>query len=275
MERVDTLLWSVPAPSLDSVRYGAASGMGVARTVNEDTFLVAPPVFLVADGMGGHRSGDVASRLVADRFELLVGAGEISVERVRDCITECQAAVAALSDTHGDGRAPGSTLVVAVLVNHDGANSWMVANLGDSRAYRLADRELVQISHDHSVVQEMIDSGHLDADDARQHPQRNVITRAIGLEGVAADYSLLTLGDGCRLLLCSDGVSSALGDAELARILADATDVGDAARRLVADAHRAGGTDDATAVVIEVSRAAASSHPAQADVDTTPAVSRA
>jgi PPM family protein phosphatase len=271
-ERVDTLAWAQP-PALGQagLRYGAASMAGAARGSNQDSFLVAPPMFVVADGMGGHLSGDVASRIVVDRFADLVTTAELSVEQVSACIDRCQDEVGGL--VAADGPAPGTTLVAAALIRREGASHWLVANVGDSRAYRWAEGQLRQISHDHSVVQELIDAGRIDAEQARSHPERNVITRAIGIDHVGADYSLMPLGLGSRLLLCSDGVSSALTDLEIGAVLADADDPGEAARRLVADARGAGGVDDATAVVVDVVRVdEPADRPAtsQAEVDTVP-----
>ena len=272
VERVDTLAWAQPAAQgRASVRYGAASLTGATRVTNEDSYLVAPPVFVVADGMGGHLSGDVASGIVVDRFAELVATAGLTVEQVRSCIDRCQAEVGGL--VAGEGPAPGTTLVAAAMIRREGASHWLVANVGDSRAYRWAEGRLRQISHDHSVVQELIDAGRIDVEAARSHPERNVITRAIGIDNAGADYSLIPLSLGSRLLLCSDGVSSVLSDEGIGLILADAGDPGESARRLVVDAREAGGVDDATAVVIDVLRVdepSDSSGGSEAQVDTVP-----
>ena len=143
--------------------------------------------------------------------------------------------------------------MAALLVEDDGAPAWLLANLGDSRIYRVADGVLEQVSTDHSVVQELIESGEITPEQAAEHPERHVITRALGgprLE--AADYFLLPIRSADRLLLCSDGISGLVDDPEIATILTQSADPRDAADRLVAAALEAGGDDNATAVVVDV-----------------------
>lgn len=240
-----------PGPGGYAFRIGASTHPGRVRTVNEDALLATPPVFLVADGMGGHRLGDVASAIVARRFEELASSAAIDVAAVERCIAQCQSEISDLADD--SGAPPGSTLVAAVYVVIDDSSYWLLANIGDSRAYSLHDHQLEQISHDHSVVQELIDAGEIEPSSASTHPERHVVTRALGaVEDAAADYSLIPVSGGTRILLCSDGISSELDDSAIGQLLDIAGNAREAAQALVTQAVAAGGHDNATAVVIEV-----------------------
>ena len=235
-----------------TIRYAAATEPRRGSSANQDALVIQPPVFLVADGMGGHRDGGAASGAVADEFQRLARSPGITVEQVRDCLARCEVRVEALAD--GAGPAPGSTLVALVLVEQDDVPYWLMVNLGDSRVYRLFEGTLDQLSHDHSVVQELIDAGEIREDDARTHPERNVITRAIGVEAPegGADYSLIPVVGRSVLVLCSDGVSSELDSERIRSIVDGAPSPAECARHLVAAAMAEGGRDDATAVVVEV-----------------------
>jgi serine/threonine protein phosphatase PrpC len=243
------------------LHHGAATDVGLVREVNEDAFLAVPPVFVVADGMGGHEGGDVASAIVVEAFGRLAERGydpRRGVEAVAETIEESQRRIgeyAELQRAQGvsSRRSAGTTVVAALLVEDDEGPTWLLANLGDSRIYRFAEGRLEQVSVDHSVVQELVDAGQITPEEVATHPERNVITRALGDAGGAqADYFVVPLAAAQRLLLCSDGVSGMVDDAVLAEILADTSDPRDAADRLVAAALAAGGEDNATAVVVDV-----------------------
>lgn len=243
------------------LRYGAATDVGSVREVNEDAHLADPPVFVVADGMGGHDGGDVASAIVVEEFAHLGGQESLDpragAEVVARTLRACQRRIAEYGRQQvRDGRHTwyaGTTAVVALLVEDDSGPQWLLANLGDSRAYTMAGGRLVQVSVDHSLVQELVDSGQITEADAAVHPERHVITRALGgSERAEADYFLLPLTSVERLVLCSDGVTGELDDDELARILQATPDPRDAAERIVAGAVSAGGRDNATAVVVDV-----------------------
>lgn len=239
--------------------FGAASHPGRVRRVNEDGWYAEAPVFLVADGMGGHRAGDVASSIVVETFDAMVRSGPVDAASLETCLARCQELIGALASDEAPA-APGSTVVAAVHVVEDGNAYWLLANVGDSRAYQWHQDRLEQVSHDHSVVQELIDAGELDPRDAAAHPERHVITRALGaVQNSPADYSLLPALPGSRLLLCSDGVTTELDDATLARLLA--MDVSDPqlATLIVDAAVDAGGHDNATAVVVTVRGASSDS----------------
>lgn len=242
-----------------SVHAGSATDIGLLRRVNQDSLLVAAPVYVVADGMGGHDGGEVASALVIEQFAALAGRSltpAAAVAAIHDALAASQAKItefAAAQRTAGHERfSAGTTAVAAVQVDAPGTQ-FVLANVGDSRAYRFLDGELKQVSVDHSVVQELIDTGRLDPADAEHHPERNVVTRALGgLTASAPDLFQLSLPPGGRILLCSDGVSGMLDHESMAAILASTADPRDAADRLVLAAVSEGGRDNATAVVIDV-----------------------
>jgi protein phosphatase len=248
------------------LHHGAATDVGRVREANEDAYLADPPVFVVADGMGGHDRGDVASRIVVEEFARLAVDGydaRRGAEAVAATLQAVQDRILAFDAEQraggaGDGFSAGTTAVVALLVGSGSGPVWLLANVGDSRAYRFSDGELEQVSVDHSVVQELVDSGQITAADAAVHPSRNVITRALGGSalpgGVSgeADYFLLPLAAAERLLLCSDGVSGMLEHEQIRSILERWEDPRDAADHVVAAAVEAGGHDNATAVVVDV-----------------------
>lgn len=242
------------------LHHGGATDIGRVRVVNEDAHLVAPPVFVVADGMGGHAGGDVASGIVVEEFGRLAAEGydaEQGAAAVAETFARCQRRIA----DYDASRPPapdrlagsGTTAVVALLVSVGGTPFWMLANVGDSRIYRFTDDQLEQVSVDHSLVQELVDAGRITAAQAEVHPERNVLTRALaGGPVVEADYFLLPLAAAERLLLCTDGVTGMLPDRVIGGLLRDHDDPRDAAERIVRAAVSAGGEDNATAVVVDV-----------------------
>ncbi len=240
------------------LEHGAATDVGRVRRVNEDAYLAAPPVFVVADGMGGYQGGDVASAIVVEEFRRLADDGydpRRGAEVVAATLAACQERITAfIAEQRAGGAAgyqAGTTAVVALLVEDEGPR-WLLANLGDSRIYRWAGGRLDRVSVDHSLVQELIDAGRITAAQAAVHPHRHVVTRALGGDFADADYFLLPVTAGERLLLCSDGVTEMLDDARVAAVLADAAGASSAAEALVAAAVEAGGRDNATAVVVDV-----------------------
>ncbi len=242
------------------LQHGGATDVGRVREVNEDAFLAAPPVFVVADGMGGHDGGDVASAIVVEEFARLADEGydpRRGAEVVAATLGTCQARIAAYTaEQRAAGAArfhAGTTAVVGLLVEDEaGGPTWLLANLGDSRIYRFAVGVLQQVSVDHSLVQELVDAGTITAAQAAVHPERNVITRALGGDHTDTDYFLLPVASIDRLLLCSDGVTGMIDDARIAEVLARVEGAREAAEELVAAAVEAGGRDNATAVVVDV-----------------------
>lgn len=232
------------------VAWGAATDVGLRRTLNEDAFLAAPPLFLVADGMGGHHAGEVASATVIDEFSRLQGRVSLSIDEVQHALRTARTRVEALPA--GAGAGAGTTLAGVAVADVDGEGYWLAVNLGDSRTYRLSEGVLEQVSVDHSVVQELIDAGRLDAADAARDSRRNVITRAIGAGSDSEpDYWLLPAEEGDRILVCSDGLPTEIADARIDHILRSEHHPQAAADRLVREAVAAGGRDNVTVLVVD------------------------
>ncbi|KAE8764530.1 PP2C family protein-serine/threonine phosphatase [Georgenia thermotolerans] len=240
-------------------QWGVATDTGGRRSVNEDAVLAQPPVFVVADGMGGHARGDMASRtVVAALRELAERAEPIGRSDVEDALDraaqEIRATMAADTATPfaGPESVAGTTVAGAVRTERDGVAHWLVLNVGDSRVYRFAEGELRQVSVDHSLVQEMVDAGTLSPAAARTHPRRNVITRAVGTsDEVEVDFWLLPIEPGERLLLCTDGLIGELEDTEIAEVLANEPDPSRAAEELLRRAVTGGANDNVTVVVVD------------------------
>ena len=231
------------------VAVGAASDTGLRRRVNEDAFLAQAPLFLVADGMGGHDAGDRASAAVVAEFAAFVGRESLTIDQVRAALRRARTRVGAIGSA---GRAAGTTLTGVVVAEVGGAGYWLTVNVGDSRTYRYAHGVLEQISVDHSVVQELIDAGEISGADAGTDSRRNEITRAIGAGSDGqADYWMVPAEPGDRILVCSDGLSGELTAARLRDILSDEHDPQDAATRLIHEALLHGGRDNITAIVVD------------------------
>jgi serine/threonine protein phosphatase PrpC len=238
-----------------SLTVSARSDTGLVRAVNEDSYIAESPLFIVADGMGGHERGDRASQTVAAVLTGAIESGTLPTpEHVLASIDEANLAVRSLAD--GDRRLlSGTTLVGLVLVraHDDGSAYWMALNIGDSRIYSWDGRQLQQLSVDHSAVQEMVDAGTLTEEQALVHPDRNIITRAIGASSSAvADVWLIPVVGSQSFLLCSDGLTKELDDAAIACLLAEHhSDDPTIADALVDAALDAGGRDNITVVLVE------------------------
>jgi protein phosphatase len=242
------------------LNYGVATDVGLVREVNEDSVLAEPPVFVVADGMGGHDGGDIASRIVVEEFAHLAEAGydprrgpHVVLATFRSCQRRLREYAATHRGSDGGPWHGGTTAVAAMLVEEDHGPEWLLTNLGDSRIYRFTHGELMRVSTDHSVVQELIDAGRISEEQAMVHPERHIVTRALGgPDPLDPDFFSFPLPDAERILLCSDGVTDLLRDAEIGALLGGSPDPRDAADQVVAAALAAGGIDNATAVVVDV-----------------------
>jgi protein phosphatase len=229
---------------------GSRTDAGRVRPMNEDAILAEHPVYLVADGMGGHDAGDRASAAVVAAFGGLRGRNDIRPEEVVAAIAAAHRSVSEIA--RRQKRGAGSTLAGAVTVVQQGTPVWLVFNIGDSRVYRLSGSTLEQVTVDHSVVQEMVTSGDLDRTRMGRHPSRNVITRAVGDAQSDADYWLAPIVTGERLLICSDGLSDELGDEALRAGLTLGGSATQTAHTLVEQAVARGGRDNISAVVVDV-----------------------
>ncbi|WP_221585037.1 PP2C family serine/threonine-protein phosphatase [Microbacterium sp. G2-8] len=229
---------------------GVATDIGQRRSLNEDAALASAPCFLVADGMGGHDSGDVAAATAVSAFQRFAGRASLTVDEVRDAIDEVRACLEEFSEGHAGGA--GTTLSGVAVADVRGEGYWMVLNVGDSRTYRLQDGSLTQLTVDHSLVQEMIEQGVLTPEAARRDQRRNVVTRALGASsnGVA-DTWMLPAHRGDRILVCSDGLSDELTHERIEQILLTERDPQVAATLLVHEAHHTGGRDNITAIVVD------------------------
>lgn len=232
------------------VRYGVATDKGLRREINEDSYFASEPLFLVADGMGGHEAGEVASAAVIEEFASLRGRESLGVVELENVFARASKRVRELP-TSG-GRGAGTTLTGVALSEHDGSAYWLMINLGDSRTYRLADGELEQVSVDHSVVQELIDAGSLTAEQAGTDSRKNVITKAIGAGNSGhPDYWMIPAAVGDRILICSDGLTGEVPDDKLHDALTSDTDPQAVATRLVHEALLHGGRDNVTVLVVD------------------------
>jgi protein phosphatase len=233
-----------------SLSAGFRTDVGRKRTTNEDSVLAEAPVFIVADGMGGHEAGDLASDAVVTQFRPLIGSHDVTAEDVATAVEKTHAAVRLIAD--GTTRGAGSTLTGVVLVSQNGRPCWLVINIGDSRVYRLVGTSLAQLTVDHSLAQEMVAAGTLKPEDVARFPRRNVITRAVGAPDSPADYWLYPVTTGERLLVCSDGLSGELSDEAIRAGLTLGGGTQQTADLLLAQALERGGRDNVSLIVIDV-----------------------
>jgi serine/threonine protein phosphatase PrpC len=233
---------------------GAATHVGQVRQVNQDNVLLAEDVFAVADGMGGHRGGEVASLVAVEALK------ENFVDRTTDALVEAvQSANTAIVDrarSDPDLRGMGTTICALASVHlEDGEDVLTIVNVGDSRAYLLkaGERELIQISEDHSLVQTLVRQGQLTATEAAVHPQRNILTRALGIDRqvLPDSFDLLPVKDD-RYLLCSDGLFNEVDEDTMAEVLVRIADPQDAADDLVIKANESGGRDNITVLIVDI-----------------------
>jgi serine/threonine protein phosphatase PrpC len=246
------------------LRAVAATDIGAVRAVNEDSVYTRAPIFFVADGMGGHHYGDRASQAIGAAFDELLPSSEPSTpaeilavidsanDRIQDLITEAD----------GPGAVAGTTLTGVALVEvatGDGTEilpHWMIFNVGDSRVYSWNGREVVQITVDHSAVQELVALGVITPEEALVHPDRNVITRAVGSDTfVDTDLWLMPVQGHQVFIICSDGLTKELEDEQISATIRhhieNTHDKDTLAQALVADALRHGGRDNVSVVVVE------------------------
>jgi serine/threonine protein phosphatase PrpC len=225
------------------------SDVGRQRSVNEDDLVVRPPFFAVADGMGGARAGEVASAMAADAFEGVSDSGEPAETQLARILRDANRRIYELAVSDESHRGMGTTLTAAKV--HGDEIS--LAHVGDSRAYVLRDGRLEQLTSDHSLVAELERSGQLSPEAAEHHPQRSIITRALGPEpDVEVDTYTVTGRDGDLFLLCSDGLTSMISDEEVASILRSSDSLERKADALVLAANQSGGKDNITVVLFRL-----------------------
>jgi serine/threonine protein phosphatase PrpC len=227
----------------------AGTDTGLQRRANEDSLLVRSPLFVVADGMGGAQAGEVASSVAVDTFRAGLGDGEEPERSLVAQVEQANSRINELSHSNAEHAGMGTTITVVYVGEQDVA----IAHVGDSRAYCMRDDELLRLTDDHSLVDELIRQGKLTPEEAEEHPQRSVITRALGPEAnVEVDVRSFRGRPGDVYLLCSDGLTTMVGEAELLRLLAAHERLADAGEALIAAANNAGGKDNITVVLLRL-----------------------
>jgi len=247
--------------------YAVASDTGRRRRRNEDNYVVAPPLFAVADGMGGAQAGEVASQLAASALEAGDSDGLSGVERIDALIQEANRRIFDRASTDPTASGMGTTMTVALVEGMTVA----IGHVGDSRAYLVRGEQMEQLTEDHSLVNELLKTGKLSEEEAQIHPQRSVITRAVGTDpDVDVDGFSIEAEEGDVFLICSDGLSDMVEDEEILELVhGHRDDLEKAVKALVAAANRGGGEDNITAVAFQISTEAA---PSTEDTVAMPAV---
>jgi len=230
--------------------------IGIIRSGNEDNYIVVPDrgIFVVADGMGGHAAGEVASEMAVRYVARELGSvrdlvDEQVADRMRLAIRAANGAIFQRTLTEQDKRGMGTTVTALVLYDA----RFLVGQVGDSRAYLLRDGKLMQLTKDHSYVQEQVDAGYLTPEQARTHPYSNVITRCVGANSdVSPDVYVGAIKPGDLFLLASDGLTGMLEETELAELLASSRTPQEKVDSLISEANRHGGLDNITAIIVRV-----------------------
>lgn len=236
-----------------ALRSAASTDVGLARQRNEDDYYAGQRVFAVADGLGGHQAGEIASRLAIQYLRELDGREDHLGQGLEDSIRRANQAIHERAAKDPGTRGMGTTLT-AIAVEDGGAH---LAHVGDSRCYLLRDGEISQLSRDHTLVARMVADGKITPEQAETHPQRSILTRALGAEPeIDIDTLEIALAPGDRLLLCSDGLSSVVPEEEIVRLLGATEDLDALCARLVEEANGRGGPDNITVLVVEVPREA-------------------
>jgi protein phosphatase len=235
--------------ALRIVEKAALSDVGRQRQGNEDSFLERSPLFAVADGMGGARAGEVASRIAVEQFDVQETADGSPEEQLAEVARAANRQIYKMAQEDSAHAGMGTTLTAALVTGRDIA----IGHVGDSRLYRLRDGELERLTHDHSLVEEFVRQGKLTPEEAEVHPQRSIITRALGPEPeVEVDTYTHTGRDGDIYLLNSDGLTGMISDAQVAEILRERESLQDAAKKLIAAANENGGKDNITVVLFRL-----------------------
>ena len=236
-----------------ALRVGATTDVGRVRAHNEDSALAEGSVFVVADGMGGHAAGEVASGIVVDTMRELVARDDLTSDDVPRQLLLANERIREAVSAHPEQKGMGTTATGIVLVTAGGSDHWVVFNVGDSRVYRWIDGTLSQLTVDHSEVQELVDAGVITEAEARVHPARNVVTRSLGTDyAYQADTWVLPPYAGERFVICSDGLTNELTDEQVREILQTNPDPQAAADELVRAALESGGKDNVTVVVVNL-----------------------
>ncbi|QEW02606.1 PP2C family protein-serine/threonine phosphatase [Microbacterium lushaniae] len=235
--------------------WAGVTDTGRRREVNQDAVLTSFPLFVVADGMGGHIGGEIASASTVERLRAMVDDGTVTPKAIEKALVRAVKDI--LSHPEATDEGTGTTLTGLFLDTSQNPPHWVTLNIGDSRVYLLRDGDLVQITTDHSVVQELVAAGRLSPEEAESHPYGNVITRAVGpTESVKPDYVRLDVVSGDRFVICSDGLTKELTDYGIRHFLDENPDPAHAVEAMLDAALENGGRDNVTIVVLDVRRVA-------------------
>jgi protein phosphatase len=249
--------------ALRIVEKASLTDVGRQRQSNEDAFFERSPLFAVADGMGGARAGEVASRMAVEELATMDDSGSRAEERLREIARGANRRIYEMAQGDSEHAGMGTTFTAVLVTGREVA----VGHVGDSRLYRMRGGQLERLTNDHSLVEELVRQGKLTPQEAEVHPQRSIITRALGPESdVQVDTFTHTAQDGDVYLLCSDGLSGMVSDDGMRQILAEASSLDDAARGLIDSANANGGKDNITAVLFRV----ADDEGAEEEADTPP-----
>ena len=230
-----------------TITYGAVTHVGQVRTGNEDSLLADNNVFMVADGMGGHNAGEVASLMAVEHLRE-AASGIIAETDLVQALVHANEVIYAESMTNHLHHGMGTTLAAMVVLDN---NNIVVAHVGDSRVYMWHEKALTRLSKDHSYVQELVDEGIVSIEEARTHPRRNIVTRALGIDAeVDIEANTFPVTVGAWYVLCSDGLVDEISDADITKVLERCTTPHEAAQALVDAANAAGGRDNITVIVV-------------------------
>ncbi|MCC5949894.1 MAG: serine/threonine-protein phosphatase [Nitriliruptoraceae bacterium] len=251
---------------VQQLRWGSGSHPGHVRAVNEDALIAGPRVFAVADGMGGHAAGEVASSLLISAIADAAERAPVSQETVRAAVVDGRARMRDVVARRPSAAGMGATLAGVAWCDGAAPDEVLVFHAGDARVYRVHDGQLEACTRDHSLVQERIDAGSLAVDEAATHRDRHVVTRAVSPATeveVTIDRQRAQVGD--RWLVCSDGLTDIVEEAQLRTVLASGAAAPETSARLVAVALEAGAPDNVSAIVVDVVAAASPATPVPAD----------
>ena len=236
----------------------AVTDVGRERSVNQDYVYYSltetgslPNLFLVADGMGGHKAGDMASRYTVETFVSLVQDSTLKdpVSIINNAVTQVNRRLLQKAAESENYEGMGTTLVAATVYD----NILRVANVGDSRLYIFNQEDITQITRDHSLVEEMVSMGEINREQARNHEKKNIITRALGIQDEAQiDLFPFRVETGNRYLLCSDGLTNMVEDTELCRLISQKKDISEIGAELILKANKNGGLDNIAVVLVEI-----------------------
>ncbi|WP_368732571.1 PP2C family serine/threonine-protein phosphatase [Microbacterium sp. ZXX196] len=241
-----------------TVRWAGQTDPGRKRENNQDAFLAHFPLFVVADGMGGHVGGEIASQSVVGRLGPVAERGAVSPEAIDEALTLAVHDITDHPDATDEGT--GTTLTGIYLDETDDGPTFVALNVGDSRVYLQRGDQLMQVTTDHSLVQELVAAGRLSEEEAETHPYSNVITRAVGpTEAVTPDYVRVDVQQGDRYVICSDGLTKELTDYGILHFLHEHADPADAVQQMMTAALENGGRDNVSIIVVDVEEFAGAS----------------